>query len=458
MSETFYDILEIPRRATDLEIKNAFKKKALQFHPDKYKHNSQKQIEENDEKCKKIVMAFQTLITPSLKDIYHNHGEEKLKAYVKSVNDDESIYRDIERLYPKVLVTKQINNNFVSYVGEVLNFRRGEHQKTYNIVRYSNNFLGYTFENEVPVTSTETIDLFLPKRNTADDHFVVYKETDDIVSVLYKNIMIHNFENGTIIHFHYPFYLDPKYELLDHKCNKNDAEKPWTNHNKLTYGNKYLFQHDDKIRLGIPLYYTDHENNIIYDIRKKNNIVLCTVVSPSIYPGTLLRKGIKLYDIKPSQVIDVDSQTLKNLKLVSPKKLYSLEYFLNENLLATNEEKIEIYLNTRFHVFTENDKPEYQDIYDIKIFEIYKNIRCVIFSSFVIKLQQATNDMNRSDVHASSSRTEYIHTIDVDTAIQTNELNKIMNLDLRQIVKTIYERKNKLYLTILVPKQYKISI
>lgn len=34
-SRTFYDVLEVPRSADDAQIKRAFKKLAMQFHPDR---------------------------------------------------------------------------------------------------------------------------------------------------------------------------------------------------------------------------------------------------------------------------------------------------------------------------------------------------------------------------------------------------------------------------------------
>jgi curved DNA-binding protein CbpA len=67
----FYDILGVHRNAGEIEIKNAFRKLAKQYHPDK---NPQGQ-----EHFEMILQAYETLSQPNLKRVYdykleHNHS------------------------------------------------------------------------------------------------------------------------------------------------------------------------------------------------------------------------------------------------------------------------------------------------------------------------------------------------------------------------------------------------
>ena len=73
MAENYYQILDVGIRATQDEIKSAYKKQALKFHPDV---NQGSKIYE--EKFKQVLEAYQTLSDPSKKDLYD------LKLFYKS--------------------------------------------------------------------------------------------------------------------------------------------------------------------------------------------------------------------------------------------------------------------------------------------------------------------------------------------------------------------------------------
>ena len=76
MGRDFYAILEIPRDATQDQIRQAYKKAALKWHPDKNPDN----VEEAQKKFQDISEAFQTLKDPEKRAIYDKYGEEGLRA------------------------------------------------------------------------------------------------------------------------------------------------------------------------------------------------------------------------------------------------------------------------------------------------------------------------------------------------------------------------------------------
>lgn len=75
MSKNYYDILEIDKNANESEIKKAYKKMAVKWHPDKNPDNK----EESEQKFKEISEAYHVLSDPEKKDIYDKYGEEGLK-------------------------------------------------------------------------------------------------------------------------------------------------------------------------------------------------------------------------------------------------------------------------------------------------------------------------------------------------------------------------------------------
>ena len=74
MGKDYYGILGVSKSATAEELKKAYRKMALKYHPDK------NQSPGAEEKFKEIAEAFDVLSDPQKKDIYDKYGEEGLKG------------------------------------------------------------------------------------------------------------------------------------------------------------------------------------------------------------------------------------------------------------------------------------------------------------------------------------------------------------------------------------------
>jgi len=74
-SDDYYKVLGISRSATDKEIAKAYRKLALQYHPDKNPDDR----EAAEEQFKKVSEAYEILHDPEKKQIYDQHGKQGLE-------------------------------------------------------------------------------------------------------------------------------------------------------------------------------------------------------------------------------------------------------------------------------------------------------------------------------------------------------------------------------------------
>ncbi|KAK4412443.1 DnaJ protein ERDJ3B [Sesamum alatum] len=74
--KSYYDFLQVPRGASDEQIKRAYRKLALKYHPDKNQGN-----EETNKKFAEINNAYEVLSDSEKRGIYDRYGEEGLKQH-----------------------------------------------------------------------------------------------------------------------------------------------------------------------------------------------------------------------------------------------------------------------------------------------------------------------------------------------------------------------------------------
>ncbi|XP_037075454.1 dnaJ protein homolog 1-like [Pollicipes pollicipes] len=74
MGKDFYQVLGIGRNASEDEIKKAYRKMALKYHPDKNKSAGA------EEKFKDVAEAYEVLSDKKKKEVYDRYGEEGLKG------------------------------------------------------------------------------------------------------------------------------------------------------------------------------------------------------------------------------------------------------------------------------------------------------------------------------------------------------------------------------------------
>ena len=75
MGKDYYKILGLSRSATEEDVKKAYRKMALKFHPDKNKSPGA------EEKFKEIAEAYDVLSDKKKREIYDQYGEEGLKGH-----------------------------------------------------------------------------------------------------------------------------------------------------------------------------------------------------------------------------------------------------------------------------------------------------------------------------------------------------------------------------------------
>ena len=79
MGKDYYKILGISKSATDDEIKKAYRKLALKYHPDKNKAPGA------EDKFIEVAEAYEVLSDKKKRDVFDQYGEEGLKVMTQVI-------------------------------------------------------------------------------------------------------------------------------------------------------------------------------------------------------------------------------------------------------------------------------------------------------------------------------------------------------------------------------------
>jgi len=85
----YYEVLGVDKNANEQEIKKAYRKLAVKFHPDKNPNNP-----EAAEKFKEISAAYEVLTDPEKRQLYDKYGEEGLQGR-GGFHDPTSIFESL---------------------------------------------------------------------------------------------------------------------------------------------------------------------------------------------------------------------------------------------------------------------------------------------------------------------------------------------------------------------------
>jgi len=114
----YYEILGVPRNATEEEIKKAYRKLALKYHPDRNPNNKK----EAEEKFREISEAYEVLMDPEKRALYDRYGHEGLKGAFREggftwrdfthFDDLEDIFGDLRDFFERFTFGEDIFDIF----------------------------------------------------------------------------------------------------------------------------------------------------------------------------------------------------------------------------------------------------------------------------------------------------------------------------------------------------------
>ena len=92
-SKDFYDILGLPREAAEDEIRRAYKRLALKYHPDKQGQKNEEEKKDSENKFKMVAEAYEVLSDKKKRELYDQYGRDGIGMGTSGASTGGSYFR-----------------------------------------------------------------------------------------------------------------------------------------------------------------------------------------------------------------------------------------------------------------------------------------------------------------------------------------------------------------------------
>jgi curved DNA-binding protein CbpA len=140
MPRDYYEVLGLPKTATDAEIKKAYKKLAVKWHPDKNPNNRDEAVD----KFREITEAYENLTDPEKRKTYDTYGFEGPKA----ANFSHFDFGQADDIFAKFFTSNGFDHDEDDFFNSFFNRRKNGKQGVFSAFGGFGGGLGSMFDND----------------------------------------------------------------------------------------------------------------------------------------------------------------------------------------------------------------------------------------------------------------------------------------------------------------------